>query len=397
MIMRHCSIPTSAALLALLAIACGPPKQPEEVALWTIDPVISLGVEQGDTLMEFGRVSNALKLSDGRIAVADFGNTAVRVFNPNGTHALTIGRRGNGPGELPSLTRLAVLPGDTILAGGAVRVNRYAPEGNVLGQQNLDWSGLNRPPFQVEAAHPLGGGRYLLYMIRTSTGEAASDKLHRNDNLWLVWRGSLEDSDTLGLFPGLEQINFTENNERYTSVPAFPASTQYAISRDWIVVADLASDSVLRYDVKKGRSRWIHLPLVKQPVSDSVLAELEEKGCHEAPDVQRCEIQRRRLPRPSHYPEMADIAVDSLGNIWVRTNPPLVRGFAEWRVFDEDGIGMARIAIPQSVRITQIGQRYIIGVATDVLGVQRVVEYELQRHILEKWKGMRIVPREEYR
>src|SRR5687767_1066109 len=196
MIMRRCSIPTSAALLALLA-ACGPPKQPEEVALWTIDPVISLGVAHGDSVQEFGRVANALKLSDGRIAIADFGSTNVRLFNPNGTHALTIGRRGNGPGEFPSLTRLAVLTGDTIVAGGRVRMNKYMPDGNVVAHYQMDWTKVDQPPFSVEQAHALPHGHYLLAMIRSGAPPASSD-IRRGVNAYVVWRGSLEDSDTLG-------------------------------------------------------------------------------------------------------------------------------------------------------------------------------------------------------
>ena len=394
--MRRCSTRTSAALLALLATACGPPKQPEEVALWTIDPVISLGVADGDSIMEFGRVMDALKLSDGRIAIADYGSTQVRVFNPNGQHALTIARRGNGPGEVPALTRLALLEGDTLLAGNALRINKYTSEGNVISHYQLDWRDIDRMPLRVQRAHPLRDGHYLLYLIRSGP-RTISNEMRRTENLYMVWRGSLEDSDTLGFFPGLEQMTFSEDNEAF---PFFPADTHYAINRDWLVIADLASDSVLRYDIRKGRSRWIHLPIVRQPVTDSMLAEAEANACTWAStpqDRERCEEGVKRAPRQSHYPEMAGVAVDSAGNIWVRTNPPLMRGFAEWRVFDEDGIAMARIAIPASVRITQIGQRYIIGVVTDDLGVQRVVEYKLERHILEKWKGMRIVPREEYR
>jgi hypothetical protein len=395
MIMRRCSIPISAALLALFASACRPPQQPEEVALWTVDPTIALGVADGDPIHEFGRVMNALKLSDGHIAVADYGNTEVRVFNQNGTHALTLGRRGNGPGEFPFLTRLAVLRGDTILAGGAVRINKYTADGKVVANYTMDWTLVDRPPFRVETIFPLTDSRYLLHLIQS--GRTISDEMRRTQGLYIVWRGSLEDSDTLGFFPGLEQITISADNE---AIPLFPAYTARAIHRDWIVLADLGSDSVLRYDVKRGRSRWIKLPLVRQPVSDSALAVAEAAACTSAsagPERARCEAALRRLPPQTHYPEMADIAVDTLGNVWVRTHPALQRGFAEWRVFDEDGIAIARIALPASLRITQIGLDYLVGFITDDLGVHRVVEYELERHILEKWKGPRIVPKPEYR
>jgi hypothetical protein len=73
---------------------------PNSVAVdsWEVRRQLAIGVEAGDSAFEFGRISNVVKLSDGRIVVADRSSMEVRVFTPDGKHQLTFGRRGAGRG-----------------------------------------------------------------------------------------------------------------------------------------------------------------------------------------------------------------------------------------------------------------------------------------------------------
>jgi hypothetical protein len=51
---------------------------------------------------EFGRISGLTLLADGRVAMVDALNHEVRIFEQDGTHALSFGRSGAGPGEFDS-------------------------------------------------------------------------------------------------------------------------------------------------------------------------------------------------------------------------------------------------------------------------------------------------------
>jgi hypothetical protein len=82
---------------------------------WDVREHVTIGVEAGDPTAEFGRIAGVVKLPDGSIAVADGGNAEVRIFAADGTYQRTVGRRGAGPGEFSSLTRL-VVSGDTLIA-----------------------------------------------------------------------------------------------------------------------------------------------------------------------------------------------------------------------------------------------------------------------------------------
>jgi hypothetical protein len=56
----------------------------------------------------FGNINGLALLEDGRILVADNSTNDVRVFRPDGTHLFTIGRAGEGPGDLRRPCCLAI-------------------------------------------------------------------------------------------------------------------------------------------------------------------------------------------------------------------------------------------------------------------------------------------------
>ena len=79
-------------------------------------------------------VTDATRLPDGGIVIANAGSSELRVFNPDGSHSATWGRRGEGPGEFTTGSPAAVArwPGDSIAApnrwGG--RLSIFDKDGN---------------------------------------------------------------------------------------------------------------------------------------------------------------------------------------------------------------------------------------------------------------------------
>ena len=65
----------------------------------------------------FSTVRGVGRLSDGSVAVLDRLSAEIRIFDANGRHVRSMGRRGEGPGEFRSAWKLWVLPGDTLWAG----------------------------------------------------------------------------------------------------------------------------------------------------------------------------------------------------------------------------------------------------------------------------------------
>ncbi|MEX0894035.1 MAG: 6-bladed beta-propeller [Gemmatimonadota bacterium] len=155
--MRRCSSTSlaTAACAALLA-ACGGPDQaavpvertdsagvelvrslgPDVPLDWTFETVLTLGgKDEGPEA--FYQVGNTGIGTDaaGNIHVLDGGNGQVQIFGPDGAHLRTVGRRGEGPGELGQfLYGMAVAPDGAIAVFDAMKrtLVRWDAAGQVL-------------------------------------------------------------------------------------------------------------------------------------------------------------------------------------------------------------------------------------------------------------------------
>lgn len=84
---------------------------------WRIgpEPTVSIGVLEGEEPYMLLYVTHSARLSDGRIVLANSGTSEVRMFDASGTHLLSWGRSGEGPGEFMVLDHAGPWPGDSIV------------------------------------------------------------------------------------------------------------------------------------------------------------------------------------------------------------------------------------------------------------------------------------------
>lgn len=95
------------------------------------EPILSIGAREGDAPHIFFQVRHAARLADGSVAVVDGSSRKVRVFAESGAHLVSMGGRGEGPGEFRSPWLLWVLPGDTLWVGDYLpwRFNIFSADG----------------------------------------------------------------------------------------------------------------------------------------------------------------------------------------------------------------------------------------------------------------------------
>ncbi len=110
-------------LVAVLLILAGCHPQSTgtaRVPLWRLDqqPVLDIGVAEGDEPYELDGAASSLRLGDGRVLVANTGSSEIRVFDAQGHFLARIGREGSGPGEFTGGIQL------TTKAGGFVAYDR---------------------------------------------------------------------------------------------------------------------------------------------------------------------------------------------------------------------------------------------------------------------------------
>lgn len=108
------------------------------VAIWTLspDPMLEIGVVQGDSNYELDRAVSSLRLADGRIVVSNGGSNELRFFDANGRFLKNVGGHGGGPGEFAWLSRIYRHGRDSIAAldFGPNRLTVFDTEGN-FGRQ----------------------------------------------------------------------------------------------------------------------------------------------------------------------------------------------------------------------------------------------------------------------
>lgn len=114
----------------------------------TLVPEQSIGELDGAEEYLFGNIAG-IDVDDGRrVHVLDSQSQNVRVFDAEGLHLRTVGRRGEGPGELETAGSVALLPDGRILVqevlGMVVQV--YDPDGRYLEQWTYHADGITLPP-----------------------------------------------------------------------------------------------------------------------------------------------------------------------------------------------------------------------------------------------------------
>src|SRR5688500_782611 len=102
---------------------------------WTVGarPILDIGMAEGEPEYELAGVSGVVRLSDGRVAVANMQANEIRFYDSSGKFIKKVGRRGEGPGEFSQLMALRWLAGDSIIGvDSRGRYEVFSPKGDYV-------------------------------------------------------------------------------------------------------------------------------------------------------------------------------------------------------------------------------------------------------------------------
>lgn len=231
------------------------------------EPVLVIGGAQSEGADDLFGVAGAVRLSDGRIAIADRGSSGIRLYSSGGSHVRTSGGKGSGPGEFRGVDGIARIRGDTIL-------------------------------------------------------------------VWDRSAGRMSVFDPAGT-DGVEAMRVARDKPRVRAT---------------------------RADVERYREFLASRNLGSVP-----------------PEVRAGAEQRvAAIPHREMLPSFGELRVDEAGHVWV-AQFGLPGQPQKWDVFDPAGVWLGTVGMPGDLVIHEIGMDYVLGVATDELGVERVGLYRLQR------------------
>ena len=197
----------------------------------TAEPLLSIGQAEGDADYQFDQVLSAIRLSDGRIVVAD--NAApspVRYYASDGAFLKGVGRRGPGPEEYQRVGNLQRLAGDSVVAlnVGDRKAVLLDPAGEPVAMTSFRQATGPAPV----AVLRLGDGRWVGYLNGFDVASMQPVGLQRMQATVLLLNESGAVTDTLGVFPGPD-VAFVD---RRTGIVPFGHNFALAISKDGLYI-----------------------------------------------------------------------------------------------------------------------------------------------------------------
>ena len=347
-------------------------------------PSLDIGVFEGDPEYQLFRVRGAVRLTDGRVVVANAGTEELRYFGPDGTFERATGSEGGGPGEFKQLAILRRGPADSVITYDFSnrRVSLFDPAGDFARA------------FTVEASQGfaffrdrLSDGTFV--MSATQFGTGGRDGRFRDTATWLHYGAEGGVLDTIRRFPELEMfMRQSSGNVMVMGVP-FGRSTQSATRGTHLLVGTGETFEVREYDqagelVGIIRRLFDPIPLTAADIEHYIQTDIDRTE-----EENRAEVRKswEDFPFPDTMMPYAAFRMDADGNLWVEVHEdPAARTAsqydrsayaAQWHVFDPDGQWLGVVQMPAGFRPTDIGSDYVLGTWQDDLDVEHVQMFEL--------------------
>lgn len=318
---------------------------------WSLDTVAVLGDAFAEDAYQFDQVTTGGLASDdaGNLYVLDRQGARVLKYGPDGGHLATLGRRGEGPGELSQPLSLAVGPGDTVWVsdfsntrftglpqyGGDPRTIPLPENGGFPGQRLTalgdGFISMFRPLFGFSRG---SGGQ--MRMTRVGVGEE-EDAGPPGLPVLRVTR-SLEPLDTLwtAAEPPMDMVQLEAGGNIMITMMSreFHPEFQWASFADGgVVVSDSAAYVLHVLDPDGDRVRTLRRDPAPRPTTeaDRELARQRVReesgrgggirmgGGGSGPDMQERLLQQRleKMTFAELIPRVVELRVDPLDRIWV--------------------------------------------------------------------------------
>ncbi len=349
------------------------------------EPSVSIGVEEGAEEYMLSRLFGAVRLSDGRIVIAQGSTKDIRYYAPDGTFIRTSGREGQGPGEFTDPFYLNVLPGDTVYAGD------YGPWQFLVFDENGEWVRTVRPmPTLLNPPSParvLANRDLILGEESRPPSASAADFPMRTVTL-RRYTPSGELRDTLGVY----------DNARYGQVkpamsapyvfPLFESFGQFAVRGDRIVTGHGRATELRVHRADSGFMlerivRWNDGPRAISAADIEADRENTRARYANLPPAQFemmvGPMVSEQRPVAELFPAFGQLHIGTDQRLWIREQPrPRDTVDYQWISFAPDGAFNCRLTTPRFAQFYEFGADYVLVRDADSLGVDRVRMYPLR-------------------
>jgi hypothetical protein len=345
-------------------------------------PELTLGGLDAAPEYEFFDVAGAVRLSDGRLVVANAGSYELRFYTAKGTYQAHAGRQGGGPGEFERISWIQRHGGDSLVAYDSRqrRLSIFDSVGLFVRSITSTAPGSPRLPSFIGMFEDGS-----LLASRAFRPDAVTG-VGRTETPLFRYRADGDAFDSIGTHPGSEYYVQTTGRGLTVGTLRFGGRTEVRAARDHYYVATTDTYEVQRYSISGilqtiVRKRHTNLSVTDEDAATSLDAQLAELDNPSFRPV--IEELYASMPLPETMPAYGaagtgpSILLDDPGNLWIRELNRPGDDRERWTVFDARGRLQGTLRLPDGLRPFHIGTDFILGVAKDDLDVERVLLYEL--------------------
>ncbi len=358
----------------------GPTLGPGDSTFARLDsaPVLSIGVEEGEEAYQLHRVTDALRLADGRIAVSNSGTQEIRVYDSTGRYLKSVGRKGSGPGEFAEFSSATLYPvADSVLAldNGAFRLHLFGPDLTFIQTRPFVLSDAARRPFMTGV---FSDGSWFAFAYENGgalNGPPGTVLRTRYSLLRYDAKGALVNTIVAGLEARARYVLQSENFITFPYIP-LTASPLHAASDSLVLLLRGTKPELEVYDESGRLTRLIRWqrPQVRTADVWERYRKDELSGMTNARDsAVYGKLFSVDLPLPEFVPLYDRMLVDTGRRVWLRRfRLSREKGPYVWDVLSGDGTWLGGAATPRDFTPYRIGGDHMMGVRRDSLGVERV-------------------------
>lgn len=350
---------------------------------WTVDslPLASIGGD-GQAGGALFRVTDAMRLPDGRIVAASAGTQQVRFYAADGRLLRAVGRSGQGPGEFGAPFWLGRLRGDSVAVwdAGLRRFSVLTAAGDFVRTIGSPGS-LGVFP-QVVGVLP--DDRFVIAGSTSAQVLPPPGQPRRDTAAYVILDGGGTITDMLGVFAGTEMVAMGTPSTGFVLRPRpFGRQTLAAVHDGRVYVATGDAYEVAVYEPKRGlrsvyRAERRPLPVTRQD-EDAYRRSLVTLG-GDAQARAQAERLLESVSFPSEMPPLSGLEVDSAGYVWVKEpEKPGDTAPAAWTVLSPGGAVLGTVRLPRGLNVRQIGGDWVLGIVVDADEVEHVRLYRLER------------------
>lgn len=324
------------------------PKEPmyrEDVL--SLEEELTLGETREGEEPVFIGVSGIQVDSRGNIYVLDGRARQVKVFDKDGKHIRSFGRKGQGPGEFQVTNDIVMTPDETImiLDRGNLRLSFFSPEGELL--KEVSASKIPRL-FRI---YPDSDGNY-----------TARINLRGQKHIYQIKKLD-ENLEELSLVAELKHPRRTNVIEIYD-----PQLRAIVMKDDKIVWGNWKQYKLIITDKTGRKSREIHKEFNPVKITDEDKERVIKELSAGIP-------LRRKVEFPDNYPAFQGLSCDEQGRIFVRTSEQTENNQGYYYdIFDKEGKYIAKIPLAFFPREWKKNKLYTI--EEDEEGYQVVKRYK---------------------